>query len=239
MLTAPVGRLVASEHGGYKASAKLTKWVRCLLYAQVAIAVASIVFNEMEYQLLTDFQIGRYTTEAEVIAASEVNDQRQQVVAISYLLILIVSGVLILKWIYRANYNARQLGANGMKFTPGWAVGWYFVPIATLWKPYQAMKEIWRVSHAPESWQNAPTSALLPWWWLLWLVSNSLGQAVFRMSLRAEEIDELTTLNRVCVASDALDIGLALVTLALVNGIYRAQMTHIQVRSSRGTLDPH
>jgi hypothetical protein len=52
------------------------------------------------------------------------------------------------------------------------------------------------------------------------------------MSLRAEELDELMTLNRIYVASDAFDIGLALVTLALVNGVYRAQMTHVRVSSN-------
>jgi hypothetical protein len=93
------------------------------------------------------------------------------------------------------------------------------------------MKEIWRASHRPTDWQNAPTSALLSWWWLLWVVSNALGQAVFRMSLRAEGIDELKTVNRLYLASDAIDIVLALVTLALVNAIYRAQMGHVRAGS--------
>src|SRR5437868_6687462 len=57
------------------------------------------------------------------------------------ILVFIITGVLFLRWIHRANRNARALGAQGMRFTPGWAVGWYFIPIASLWKPYQAMKE--------------------------------------------------------------------------------------------------
>ena len=33
-----------------------------------------------------------------------------------------ITAVLVLKWIYRANYNVRQLGATEMEFTPwGWA----------------------------------------------------------------------------------------------------------------------
>ena len=52
-------------------------------------------------------------------------------------------GITFLKWIYRTNFNLRALSQERMSFTPGWSVGWYFVPIANLFKPYQAMKEIW------------------------------------------------------------------------------------------------
>jgi len=221
---------MAVEHSGLVDSTKLTNWVRYLLYAQVAVAAASIVSGEMEYRLLTDFELGRYATEADAVAAGEASDLRQQALAVIYLSVYIVSGILILMWIYRANYNARQLGANGMTFTPAWSVGWYFIPVATLWKPYQAMKEIWCASHQPADWRNAPTSALLPWWWFLWLVSNVLGQAIFRMALRAEEIDELMTVNRVYLASDVVEIVLAFVTLALIKAIHSAQMSHVQVR---------
>ena len=218
-----------SEHHDYKDSASLTAWVRYLIYAQVLVAVISIASNQMEYRLLSDFQAGVYASQVDAIAAGEASDQRQSVVAIVYLLVFIVSGVFILMWIYRANYNARQLGAEGMKFSPVWSVGWYFVPIATLWKPYQAMKEIWRTSHAPTDWQDASATALLPLWWFFWLASNALGQAAFRMSFRAEEIVELMDVNRVYLASDVFDIGLAFTMLALVNGIYRAQMAHARV----------
>ena len=45
----------------------------------------------------------------------------------------------------RANRNARAFGSS-MSISPGWAAGWFFVPIANLWMPYQAMKEIWQGS---------------------------------------------------------------------------------------------
>lgn len=45
--------------------------------------------------------------------------------------------VVFLCWVYRANYNCRQWGAAGMRFTPGWSVGWFFVPIMNLFRPLQ------------------------------------------------------------------------------------------------------
>jgi len=31
----------------------------------------------------------------------------------------VITGIVFLCWIYRANHNARQLGAAGMRFSPG------------------------------------------------------------------------------------------------------------------------
>jgi hypothetical protein len=185
----------------------------------------------LEYQLLSDYQNGVYTSQEKAVADGEANDQRQQLIAIAYLVVFIVSGFLILKWIYRANYNARQLGASGMKFTPGWSVGWYFIPIFTLWKPYQAMKEIWKASHAPNDWTNAATSSILGWWWFFWIVSNVIANASFRFSMRAEELNELMTLNVVNQASELFSIPLAIITLTLINRIYLAQLKNVHESS--------
>ena len=129
-------------------------------------------------------------------------------------------------WIHRANYNARQLGAADMTFTPGWAVGWYFIPIANLWKPYQAMKEIWKASANPAHWQDQPRGSILPAWWTFFLISNFLGNASFRLSLRATTLSELITASSISIANDVVDIIASLIALGLVRQIHRMQMSH-------------
>ncbi len=212
---------------GFKNSEKLTNWVRYFLYIQVAVALISMVSGYTEYQLLSDYQNSVYIFQEKALADGVANDQKQAIISLVYIVVFIVSGILILKWIYRANYNARQLGAKEMQFTPGWSIGWYFIPITSLWKPYQAMKEIWKASHSPDDWRNASVSSILPWWWFFWLVNNFLSQAVFRMSLGAKEIDELMNLNVMYQVSDFVSIPLALITLLLVNNIYKAQMSRV------------
>lgn len=214
---------------GFKDSKKLTDWVRYFLYLQIAIALLSLISGYMEFRMLSDFQNGVYESQDQAVADAESSDARQAVVAIIYLVNYIVSGVFILKWIYRANYNARQLGAVNMKFTPGWSVGWYFVPLFSLWKPYQAMEEIWKASHNPGNWATEKINYLLPLWWGLWLAANFLGQAVFRLSMQAEEVEELLHVNVLYQLSDIVNIPLAMVTLALVNSIYRAQVAQPKV----------
>jgi hypothetical protein len=213
---------------GFRNSESLTNWVRYMLYAQILVAVISIISGYLEYQLLSDFQNGMYTSQELAIADAEASDQRQEMIGVLFLVVFVVSGFLILRWIHRANYNARQLGAENMEFTPGWSIGYYFIPILTLWKPYQAMKEIWRASKNPSDWSSQTSSTILPIWWTLWLISGALGQAVFRLSRHAEELSELINLNLVNQASNFLDIPLALVLLAIVNNIYKMQIGQLE-----------
>jgi hypothetical protein len=223
------------ENNGFINSEALTKWVRWFLYVQILVAIISLISGNMEYKMLIDYENGVYTTEEQVVADGVANDIRQGIIGLVYLVVFIVSCILIMKWIYRANYNARQLGAKDMTFTPGWSVGWYFIPIFTLWKPYQAMKEIWKASINPDNWNEVTASPILSWWWFFWLTNKFLGQAVIRMSLRAKEIPELKAVNLAYQASDVVSIVLALVTMALVNGIYQAQVAHANNQSQGDT----
>lgn len=204
----------------------LTRWTKGFLYASIAISVIALISGIFEYQLLSDFQKGIYTSESQIMDAAESNDARQRIVGIMQTAVFVVTAILILKWIHRANFNVRQLGAAGMQFTPGWSIGWYFIPIANLWKPYQAMKEIWKASKNPANWQDQSVSSVLPWWWFFWIISNILGMASFRMSLRAEELNELVAANLVTLLSDVVDIPLNLIVLAIIARVYEMQMSH-------------
>ena len=153
------------------------------------------------------------------------NDVRQAIIGLLQASIFITSGVLILMWIYRANLNAHRLGAAGMVFSPGWAVGWYFIPFANLWKPYQAMREIWQASASPQRWESEHRPWFLPLWWTLWIVTSLFDNAAFRMSLRNDPgIDQLITASGVTIVSDVLGIPLAVVFFVLVHRIHRMQI---------------
>ncbi|WP_037586919.1 DUF4328 domain-containing protein [Stenoxybacter acetivorans] len=211
-------------------STKLTKWTKWFLYLQIAVTVIALISGVFEYQFLNDIKNSVYTSQAQAVAAAEASDSRQQMIGIIELAIYVVSGILILKWIHRANFNARQLGASEMEFTPGWSIGWYFVPFANLWKPYQAMKEIWKASISPQDWKNQTVPSLLGWWWFFWIVSNMLGNASFRMALRADQINELITANIVLQLSYVMDIPLNLIVLVMVTKIYEMQMAQYKHR---------
>ncbi|WP_232368149.1 DUF4328 domain-containing protein [Alteromonas mediterranea] len=207
----------------FKDPTNLMAWIKYFLCFQVVLSFVAIGSNLMEYQLLTDFQNGVYFSQEMAVADAEANDMRQAVIAFSYLGVFIVSGILILKWIYQANQNARQLGAKDMAFSPGWSIGFYFIPIVSLWKPYQAMKEIWQASQNPSNWPAEKVSSILGIWWFFWIANSIAGQAAFRLSRRAEEISEIMNVNLVSQASEVISIPLALVTWLLIKNVSNVQ----------------
>ncbi len=89
-------------------------------------------------------------------------------VGVLAVLVFIPTAALFLTWIHRAGSNLQPLGTHGQRFSPGWAVGWWFIPIMNFLRPYQALAEIWR---STGGWPVAPVT----WWWILWLAANSVG----------------------------------------------------------------
>ena len=206
----------------YRDATSLNLWTLRFQYAHVAMSVIAIVSGYMQLEVLQAMDLGAFESQEAMEAAAEANDTRQQIVAIFQLLVYITAGVLSLMWIHRACFNAR-VRATYMRFTPGWAVGWYFIPIANLWKPYQAMKEIWETTDAQANKSMTEGAWLLGWWWTFWIVSNILANAAFRMSLRAESIDELLSMTKVMLASDLIDIPLTILFIQIVRKISSAQ----------------
>ncbi|HEY5715966.1 MAG TPA: DUF4328 domain-containing protein [Psychromonas sp.] len=214
---------MSSRAEGFKSLINLTKWIRVVLYAQIIVASLAIIFSFLEYRLLADYQAGLYASLQAAFDYGEITIVLLQGTGIASLIAFVVSAILILQWIYRANYNVRQFGAQNLSYTPAWSIAYYFIPLFNLWKPYQAMKEIWLASKNPLQWSRGKTAAVLPVWWALWLCSNLLNQSIFRLSADAKELAELMNLNLLSQISNVLDIALAIVTLALVSGICQMQ----------------
>jgi hypothetical protein len=91
---------------------------------------------------------------------------------------LVASAVFVCIWIHRASKNLKGLGRVGMRNTPGGCVAGFFIPIANLWMPMQAMKEIWRASDPTAeqgSWFAAKSSPLVGLWWGAWLLTGVIS----------------------------------------------------------------
>ena len=90
----------------------------------------------------------------------------QEVVWLSRLLFIVP----LLVWQYGAYCNLCHLIPTP-RFSPGWAVAYWFVPVVNLWYPCVAMKEIWRAS-SPDSSRGAGLhhdAGVVTWWWYIWL----------------------------------------------------------------------
>ena len=132
-----------------------------------------------------------------------------------YALLLLATVIIVGRWIYKASANAHQF-APDMTITPGWAVGWYFVPFANLVMPFRAMREVWLASHHPHNWQDHFSSPLLGWWWGLWIADNVLSNISFRVE--TPQIGGLANFAGAIVA-----IPLSLILISIIKDVASAQ----------------
>jgi hypothetical protein len=83
----------------------------------------------------------------------------------------VVGGVAFLLWIYRAAQRAHEQGRKGLTLSPGWCVACFFVPVAMLFVPYQAMSGI-ATAADPQERGHAPGHVFV--WWATYLASLGL-----------------------------------------------------------------
>ena len=97
-----------------------------------------------------------------------------------YLTTYMLSGVVTLFWLHGAAGNAKIIRPS-FEFTPGWAVGWYFVPIANLFKPYEVLREIWIAGKGMVNGAYLKGTPRLAVWWLCNIGGGTLTGIASRM----------------------------------------------------------
>lgn len=155
----------------------------------------------------------------------DASNLREGLIALVLLVANIGTIVSFLMWFHRAHRNLPALGAAEPRFSPGWAVGWWFIPFMNLFRPYQVAKEIWKGSDpatmpgAPDSPWSRSSLALVRWWWFFFLLMNFAGQFGAQFGIRASSIEELLFLSQVDIVVSLVTVLAALVTIFLVRRV--------------------
>jgi Domain of unknown function (DUF4328) len=157
--------------------------LRIALIISLGLAVATFLFEVAELA-------GIFTVSADPEVEFTTFDWIYLSVATAFLVVSITTIILWCMWVHRAARNIVESGLTAFSFTPAWAVGWYFIPIATWFKPFQAMREIWNGSVGDMGDLTLP-QPLLTKWWASWLVSSILSNISFRITMQAETAEAL------------------------------------------------
>jgi hypothetical protein len=127
-------------------------------------------------------------------------------------------------WVYRMACNVRALGARGLDDSPGWAVGWYAVPVMNLVRPLRAMTQIWLGSQAPTRWQKLGTPSLLRLWWVFWIAGNLSYWFVTQYLKPEHTFDGLHTQQLLLIGGQGLNLCAAALFLMVVTRLTRVQV---------------
>jgi len=203
----------------------LTRLARICVVLLTGLVVAEVIYAADSYSMLRFLDAvdaGTYG-DAELTAKAEQVDAQAMLVGIGYLVVFVACTIFSAIWIYRASWNARQLKPDASRITPGWAVGWFFVPLLSLWMPYQAMAQTWNSSHNPSGDIKASMPGFVLLWWLFWVATSIAGNLSFRLTSQAETIADFRTIATVDLAIAPFAIATAILFIRLIKAITAAQ----------------
>lgn len=144
-------------------------------------------------------------------------------VSVSDGLLAFTTFVIFCLWTYRAAANVKAARAPGFGFTPAWSVGWHFVPIANLFKPFQAMRQIWAFSHGGDRDGIRDGQSLLIAWWGLWSLSLAVGMVLGMAAASPVTPDEKHEAIVLAIVNSATNLVLYPFALRLVARLTEAQ----------------
>ncbi|MET3020331.1 DUF4328 domain-containing protein [Flavobacterium hydatis] len=201
-----------------------------LIWIVMAIELVALISKCFQYNLLQTAINGGSITTDEAIA----NDTTEQTIAYIYLIVYIISAVTFIQWFRRAYYNL-HLKVEYLSHSEGWAAGSWFVPIISLYRPVQIMRELYEetksflIEKGIKVSDNFTTSLLTPWW-TLWIVNNILGQIIYRYP--ANSIGELINITIASIVSNIIGISLALITVKIIKNYSSVEPLLVEVENN-------
>jgi hypothetical protein len=187
-----------------------------LIWIVFSLEIVSFISGYFQYDLLQSAANG-----ATIITPLDVtlNDLREQSIGVLYLVVYIVSTVTFIQWFRRAYFNL-HLRVDNLLHPEGWAAGSWFVPIISLFRPYQIMEELYNESNDLLEKKglnvNGLSTKYLFWWWALWILSSLVGQVVIRYTLNAESLDDMIFATTSGMFQNIINIPLALLAIKVI-----------------------
>ena len=208
----------------YRSAGSRATVVVALLATVGLIEVITAWHDFSGFDLIRQGELGTLT-EAEATSY----DNLTTVLAIPYIGAFLACVVAYLAWLSRSVDNVPVLTGERPSVTPGWSIGWWFIPLANLIRPYQIVRELLVRLRGSET---GPTAIVLAWW-LAWIAAN-VASAIVNIASRQplETLDALRTWFTVNLVSDVLIIAAAVLAIIVVRRIQRhaeERATHLQL----------
>jgi hypothetical protein len=157
---------------------------------------------------------------------------------------IVASAIAVMVWFKGAYDNAQPLGASGLRYTPGWAIGAWFIPVGNMFIPKQIADDIWRSSDpalpadAGAHWKFKPVATVLHVWWTAWVVRWVLTVVGDGMASNALEQRDVETYRLSAAFIGVSDLGMAAAGIAflkVVAGVTARQRERARVLADTGS----
>lgn len=206
-----------------KDPAALSRAVVTAIAVHLAVTLLLILLEAVHLSVLSRFAPGGVDPHGAYLPGEQIPSLLVAAGALVQLLALIACAFLSLKWIYRVSLNAHAL-AGGMSMSPGWNVGWFFVPFANLWFPWKGIRESWAVSADPAKWKTVKFPPILVWWWGMWIISGLAGSMAFKIQLNSGTVGAATASDMAVIVSDLLGLPTDVLFIVVVRRLTALQV---------------
>jgi hypothetical protein len=212
---------IAANLQTYRSARMLARWVTGLIAAQSAIDMVVCFFLIARIDALRQVELGE-----RVIGSVSDWDARLKAALAIRLVVLLAVIVLWLVWQYRSHANLRALGAGNLRFTPGWAVGWWFIPFADFVFPYLTTRELVKASDPASGvadWSARRTLALIGFWWATGLIRIFVGWIATVTNRKAIVVGQIVHGDTVALVGFVVEIAAGILAMLLVREVGRRQ----------------
>lgn len=216
---------IYSKPVGFRPPNTLANWTQVLLGISLVVFLLWIAVIISEIDLLGRIEAGEFVSASEI----EDNDNGKAGIAGIAGFAIFLTAIPFLMWVYRAAENLREFNRRELQFEPGWTVGWWFIPIAQYFKPYQTMREISKASdpsvalNDPTGWNNSRVPPTLKWWWAAWLAYNGLFWISSMIAYGNATAGELITSDQIQIAAIGFLIAAGVLLFVIVRSITSLQ----------------
>lgn len=216
-ITAPptLQTITSSPYGSYRDLRGIAKALLALLVLLgllELVAVGAALFSISEIQSAsTDKQLDQL-------------DSINQGITLFFTLIFLITAVVWCVWTNKSCKNAWFFNAqSGVRpatevFKPGWAVGYYFIPLVNLWRPMQAMVFI----RDAITKHTGSVGTIVGWWWFFWILSNIFSKVTDRIYTE-NTLEAYIGNQNLIIYLSPIDVASTISAFILVKRITRAQ----------------
>lgn len=160
-----------APQGVHPLSRTVSLWTQGLMWCVAAFQVIQGLVAIQYWQAVNAWNTGRRSLDDMATAEENYN-----AVASLSLVVWFAGIVMLIVWLAKAHTTTTSMlpGEQLRKYSKGWSIGAWFIPIANVISVPQIFAENQRIAEAPrvngvvtESWRSTPIRPNLVWWWLL------------------------------------------------------------------------
>lgn len=217
---------------GRRNERRLAWWTACFLLLFLALDAGGIACRMSERAMFVRMAAGAAPAPQE----AAIHDARLR--GVEYLTLAAFAGtaVLWLAWLRLAYGNLALVGSKRSRFSRRGAVGYWFIPVVNLVRPFQVMKDLWLRSESMndrDAYDQLPAPAFLSAWWGIFLADGGLAIAVASLVRQAGTPGDLIDATDLGILVNLVGPVAVLLAIRVVWGIDRRQQCFEATLSDR------